>query len=307
MTSSYNATWTDDSITYEFIVDTSDCTDIPKDTIIGDIQSPDGHPKVDATKNDLLVIGYDRLRQYPDSNDIQVAKLNYLSENARAASDEFASFIKDPVADENGHDELRRLLSLKKGQKKDLWATTVRKVKFTLRMIPEARLDVLGAAMLYSTGNPSSIATAALPRYQNGTVVGGIDLEGSLIIYGTLCLQAVQGMLAHASIILDQRGGFMGDPRIPFLTNLTFNAIIIGIAWLRRLARKLGEKRLAGLLSEPTIASIAEIGLESLPLLTEPPLLAPPGGEAVLTQSEVEAIGVERAKRATKGGANTCE
>ena len=297
--SNYSATWTNESITYEVIVDTSDCTDISKNTIIGDIQLPDGQPKVDATKNDLLLIGYDRLKQYPDADELKAEKFKYLSDNAQAASDEFASLIDDPVTDGNGHDELRRLLSLKKDQKKDLWATTVGTVKFTLHMIPEAGTELLQAAVSYSIGNVNSIAEAALPMHANGTLMGGLDFQSGLILFGCMFLHAVQGMLAHASVVLDQRKAF--------LTNLAFNAILAGIAWLRRLARQFKAKRLAGLLSEPGIAAIAETGLNSLPMLAEPPLIAPQWGEAVLTQSEVEAIGAERVKRAMKGATDRCE
>ena len=253
--------------------------------------------KLDATYNDILVDGYDRLKQNPDPKDLQEAKAKHLLVNMRAAEKELSSLIEVPTtAADSGHDELRRLLF----SKKQVADSMLQKARFTAYMFPQIALGyVLGAGIAYSVGIAYPLDTS--PPETNMT---DADTSSNSVNY-LQCGLLVGGIYVIIALIV-RFGEFAGgmDGPVPIFTNDEYIAMLTFVAWLRRVVRQMLERRPPGIPNQP--GAVAAAGVQGLPMLVQAPQNAPPGVDGVVTQSQLETLQEQRAQGVIGGSSASC-
>ena len=279
---SSKARWSNESIDYMSILDKSHCGKIDEKTIIGDFETVYNESIKDATYHQWASDEYDiKLLHEKNNTEVNMAKLESLQKNAAAAKSEAGKLLADPKAPGEGHDELRHLLSLTDNVRDSL----LTKSKWTLYMAQQVLLPtmvgvIIGVDMNLGSLNPNRNATSG----GAGTSDSLISFQTALIAGALLFIHAVNQQLMD--INLRYRGTYMP---LPFLTDAEYEAIAVGIAWIRRMVRQL----LARGARNPPVA--AEIALGTLASLARPPESAPEGVDTLADQGQLDAVAADQA------------
>ena len=214
----------------------------------------------------------------------------------RAAEKELSGLIEIPTtAVDSGHDELRRLLF----SQKEVVDSLLQKAKFTVFMFPQLVIGyVLGGAVgfkvqaEYLAGTTGANETAAQSRSQKMNELSGLYLQYGLLV----------GSIYIIIALIARFGAGMTYP-VPLFTNEEYIAILVFVAWLRRMARQMVARRPAGFADQP--GAVAAAGLQALPMLVQLPQDAPQGVDGVVTQPQMDALQQQRAQGIV--GANSIE
>lgn len=292
VTQSKQTSWTNESVTYQFILDESDCGDINRRTIFGDMDTVYGRRIENAAFHDFLSNDWDIAHLNEDKpENLTEAKLDWLLKNAQAADSEISKLLDDPKVPGDGHDELRHLLFTNQ----DLKNSLLQKTMFIIYVVPQVGFSfVIGAIIAWAAGNSNLVYTNTTDPIPN-TLVGGTHVtvnayQCGAIVAGSVVIAAIVGRLIDS--LVRARGG---NAPPDFFTDDEYIAMAAAIAWLRKTVRQLSGR----VANRP----VAEVGLAAMDALGRPPVQVGQGINALADEGQLEQV---VAHRAGDGNAGNC-
>ena len=287
VTDSVEASWANETFTYQFIIDQSDCGDLDRKLTIGDMDTVYGRSITDATYHDFLSNDWDIAHLNEDKpENVTEAKLDWLHKNAEAADKESKKLLDDPKNPGDGHDDLRHLLFTNEQLKDSL----LQKTKWIVYVVPQVSFSfVIGAVIAWTAGNSEVVYSGTNNTVPN-TLVGGTHVtvnayQCGAIVAGSVVIAAIIGRLLD--LIVRARGG---NAPPDFFTDDEYIAMAVVISWLRRTIRQLS----GGVANRP----VAEVGLAALDALGRPPVQVGQGVTALADEGQLEQVVAHRAEGA---------